>query len=590
MMLFNLWVSALRRPLQIVAVIFCLAVLFGVSRAQAQPMPFIATFSPFYGNVGDTVTISGYDLIGVTAVKFNGVYTGNFHTNPDGSIAAVVPRGATTGPISVTTPYGTVRSNFNFYMGPIIESFSPKSGSWGTEVKIVGKNLDATTGVNFGGITATFNVVSPTLLTTKVPNGAKTCSINLTTINDSGVLSDLFLVGPSFTDFTPTMGSPGTIVTINGNNFTGATAVKFHGVPGKVLSLSDTVIEAVVPVGATTGSISVTTLSGTSYTAASFYIGPYITSFYPSSGRVGTRVQIHGHNFTGATTVEFGNVWVTPLVVSDILIDAIVPIGATTAPLGVTTPLGTSYIIPGFTVGPTITSFSPSAGGVGDTVTITGGDFSSATSVKFNGVNAREFHVDSETSMTAVVPPGAASGLISVTTAAGTGYSSSAFNVGPIVTSFSPKSGVAGTPVTITGKNFTGVYAVEFNGVAATTFNVESDTSITAVAPAGATGPIHVVSLNGVGTSPTSFVFLPMITDFGPASGAIGSLVTIDGTGFTGATAVKFHGVAAKTFFVFSDVGIQAVVPLGATTGPISVTTPLGIGTSATNFAVTPGG
>ena len=77
----------------------------------------------------------------------------------------------------------------------------------------------------------------------------------------------------------------------------------------------------------------------------------------------------------------------------------------------------------------------------------------------------------------------------------------------------------------------------------------------------------------------------PTITDFTPTSGLVGTSVQINGTFFTGATAVAFHGLSAS-FTVVSDTSITAAVPAGATTGPITVTTPGGTATSATDFTV----
>jgi hypothetical protein len=65
----------------------------------------------------------------------------------------------------------------------------------------------------------------------------------------------------------------------------------------------------------------------------------------------------------------------------------------------------------------------------------------------------------------------------------------------------------------------------------------------------------------------------------------VGSTVTITGSGLSGASAVGFNGQAAS-FSVRSDTQITAVVPSGATSGPIAVTTPGGMATSPVSFTV----
>src|SRR5207244_1144346 len=78
----------------------------------------------------------------------------------------------------------------------------------------------------------------------------------------------------------------------------------------------------------------------------------------------------------------------------------------------------------------------------------------------------------------------------------------------------------------------------------------------------------------------------PTITTFAPESGPVGTSVTIAGTNFMGATAVTFNGRAAS-FTVTSDTAMQTTVPAGATTGPLSVTTPAGTALSVSNFTLT---
>ena len=71
-----------------------------------------------------------------------------------------------------------------------------------------------------------------------------------------------------------------------------------------------------------------------------------------------------------------------------------------------------------------------------------------------------------------------------------------------------------------------------------------------------------------------------------PVAGKVGQSVIILGNGLTGSTGVTFNGVAAE-FRVESDTYIKATVPLGATTGTVSVVTPSGTQNSNPQFVVT---
>jgi hypothetical protein len=246
---------------------------------------------------------------------------------------------------------------------------------------------------------------------------------------------------------------------------------------------------------------------------------------------------------------------------------------------------------------PTIASFTPTSGASGTEVVLTGTGFTNASSVAFNGTAAATFSVDSDSQIRATVPIGASTGKLSVTTPLGTGVSTSDFSVtsansSPTITSFDPASGPVGTAVTVTGQNFTGATAVTFNGTEAA-FTVNSATQLQTTVPAGATsGVIMVTTASGSADSPAEFTVLsasaaPTVTSFSPASGPIGTEVTITGTDFTAVSAVAFNGVSAATYVVDSSTKIRAVVPTSATSGQISVTTNGGTGTSSTSFTVT---
>jgi hypothetical protein len=82
---------------------------------------------------------------------------------------------------------------------------------------------------------------------------------------------------------------------------------------------------------------------------------------------------------------------------------------------------------------------------------------------------------------------------------------------------------------------------------------------------------------------------VPTIESFTPTSGAVGTSVTITGTNLrsiaAGQYTLKFNGVNAK-FSATADTTISAIVPNGAKTGRISVTTPGGTATSGSNFVI----
>ena len=89
----------------------------------------------------------------------------------------------------------------------------------------------------------------------------------------------------------------------------------------------------------------------------------------------------------------------------------------------------------------------------------------------------------------------------------------------------------------------------------------------------------------------TTLVVPPLtFSGFVPRGGPVGTRVTLTGTGFLGATEVRFNGVGASEFEVLSPTSLRAVVPPEATSGPISVVTPNGMGVSTADFTVTNSG
>ena len=161
-------------------------------------------------------------------------------------------------------------------------------------------------------------------------------------------------------------------------------------------------------------------------------------------------------------------------------------------------------------------------------------------------------------------------------------------NGAPPFVSLVTRWATAGQTVQILGQGFTGTTSVVF-GTGSASFNVVSDTYMTAIVPNdGAAGFLTVTTPSGTLTSGRGFFVVPVISGISPASGPVGTQVTITGSGFTGATLVKFGGVKAPVFTVNSGTTITVTVPAGAKTGKVSVKTPGGSASTKSTFTVTP--
>jgi uncharacterized repeat protein (TIGR03803 family) len=149
----------------------------------------------------------------------------------------------------------------------------PTLGKVAKPVGILGGGLTGTTSVNFNGTNATYSVVSDTYISTSVPSGATTGSINAVTPGGTLKSNLKFRVTPAILSFTPPNGPVGTSVVITGNSFTGATKVTFGGIAATSFTVNSyTQITATVPVGAVTGKIQVITPGGTATSATAFTV------------------------------------------------------------------------------------------------------------------------------------------------------------------------------------------------------------------------------------------------------------------------------------------------------------------------------
>jgi hypothetical protein len=569
-----------------------------VSAANFLVAPAITSFSPYTGGPGTPVYISGANfIVGGTTVTFSGAAAVAGTVTASTIVSATVPSGAVNGPVTVTTSAGSAVSSTNFIVStaPLVTDFSPTASGTGSNVVIDGVNFISGMTVEFDGTAASSVVVtSSTQLTTKVPSGAGTGPITVSTANGSFTTSSNFVVanGAIITGFSPTFGNTGTIVTNYGVNLGTYTKVTFNGVTAVVNGYGTGYLEVTVPTNSGTGPIEVFTPQGNFTTSTNFtnFSGPVITSFSPVIGPAGTTVTIGGINFGTGDTIKFGSVSASASVTANTQISATVPGGAVTGPITVTHGSSTYTTSSNFVVttsAPDITSFTPTNRVRGTLVTINGGNFnnlSGSGAVQFNGTAASYLPPTSTTVLYAYVPAAATSGLITVNNTSGSGSSPGIFYLQPWITNITP-SGIVNSLLVIVGRNLTNASSVSVNGINYVFTN--SPTSIGAIIPTNATsGYVTITTPGGIIISTNQFLVLPKIYSFSPTIGAAGAIVTIDGTSLYDVTSVQFNGASATPFNVTTN-SLQVAVPSGAVTGPITVVSPSGSDVSSNIFTAT---
>jgi uncharacterized repeat protein (TIGR03803 family) len=188
-------------------------------------------FTTLYSFCSETACIDG-------TRPTSGLTLGN-----DGNLYGVTPGGGERGVIFEITPAGDYS---------VLHHFCREAGCTDGVSPLAGV-IQSTNGLFYG--------------TTNYGGNSSSCTSCGTVYGLSTGLSP-------FVSALPAAGKAGRVVGIVGNNLTGATSVTFNGTPATFTVVSGTVIKATVPAGATTGTIQVTTPSGTLNSNVAFVVLP----------------------------------------------------------------------------------------------------------------------------------------------------------------------------------------------------------------------------------------------------------------------------------------------------------------------------
>ena len=520
-----------------------------------------------------------------------------------------------TNPTTVVGTTGTFTSKVGSdYFGKYVTFTLPYYAAHTTRINMIvtsGADWDASPAPTKDGGSQVVNSVGNRYLTLDPSGNTQVFLKSGDTTGDAAFAANPY-ASPSIASISATTGKAGDLVTLTGTNLVvnaNNPTVTVGGITALVASSPSpnaTSVSFNIPDGLTANvasAIQLTNAGGISNSNLMFTVigPPTITSASPSTGIRGSTVTVTGTGLSDST-VTVGGVSATVGTNTATSLTFTIPQGANTGSqiVSVTTPGGTSTL--NFTVidVPAITSLSANSAIRGTSLTINGTGLQNATSVTVGGVSATVTS-NTSTAIGITVPMAATIGSAPiVVTSAGGASNSQAFTVLPDLPTASgvnPSAGPRSATITITGTNFTGLTGVTVGGTSAqitvSPSPTPNDTSVTVTVPGGlVSGPADVVvtTASGSVTLKNGFTVVdaPIITAPSPSYGPRGTTVTISGSYLTGATAVTFGGVAAKSYTVANATTINAVVPDGVASGlaDIVVTTAGGVATAAGAFNV----
>ncbi|MEM2759964.1 MAG: IPT/TIG domain-containing protein [Nitrososphaerales archaeon] len=581
-------------------------VQFTVTAPQVQ-----ITLTPNSGPPGTVVTVVGsnFGASKTITIKFDNnpittipsavmtTSTGTFSSTI--TVPSNTPSGAHT--VTATDNSSPARSaSATFTVGTTTSglTISPTSGAPGTVVTVSGNNFAANTSItiNFDNNPLTTVVSSGTgsfSRTITIPSNAIQGSHIISATDGTKTESAIFTVTTAASGITlsPSSGPIGTVVTVSGNNFAVNTSITIRFDNNPITTSPSSIVSSntgsfsttiTIPNNAAVGSHIISATDGTKTESATFAVAATSITLSPTSGIAGSTVSVSGTGFTaGASiTIKFGSITLVTTPSSVVASSS----GTFTATIVIpsTATTGNQVITASDTAGKTSTAtfnvlvsgtiiLSPTAGNRGTSVTVTGSNFnpSSTITISFDHTALTTNPSTVTTSVTGTftatitIPITASTGARTITATDSEGRSGAAiFTVAAAgVITLSPNNGISGTEVTVTGSNFTANtrVTIKFNTITVITFPSTIMTSSTGSfiakfdVPAGTSAGSHTViatdDLGKVGTGTFTIQGSGESVTLSPASGLVGTTVTVTGTNFVANTPVtiKLDGNAIAT-------------------------------------------
>ena len=286
------------------------------SYVAATGPPAVTGVAPATGPTtgGTTVTITGTNLDGASAVNFGSTQVTSFLSDTASQITLSSPPGSGTVDVTVMTPSGTSPTSsayqFSYVVAtgpPAVTGVAPATGpsTGGTTVTITGTNLTNASAVDFGSMQVhTFTSDTASEITLTSPPGTGVVDVTVVTSEGTSPTSTAatfsYVVVPSppaVTGVAPATGpsTGGTTVTITGTNLAGTSAVDFGSMRVNTF-FSDTATEITLSSPAGTGTVDVTVVTPAGTSPAS---SAYQFSYFSSVGQPTNLSAVSGSGSSG---------------------------------------------------------------------------------------------------------------------------------------------------------------------------------------------------------------------------------------------------------------------------------------------------
>lgn len=464
-------------------------------------------------SLNNTICIVGRNLRSVTKINFNdqaAVLNTSFMT--DNTIIVTVPKDIPNEVSDkiyfITSKQDTVAYDFKTIVpAPTINSMSNEWAAPGEEVTIKGDYLNLMHGVIFAGSDtikeAEFVGHDRYTIQVKIPAEARTGVITLTdTIKDGTSLEtkeELTINTPEATPIKDRNIKAGEVLSIKGASFDQIASVKFEGATvdaADFKSQSAAEITVAVPAKATDGTFYVVTKSGIEVPVGNIItVVPTQLVATPNPVKNGAEITITGKDMDLITGIAFPNAKESKLnKVETTKVTSTVPEDAQEGDITLSLANGKTVTVAYTLVKPTVASCTPAAITAGDKTIIKGTDLDLVASITFPGdveQTVEKFAAQNANAIAVTVPAACAGTGFKLNLKNGTTIEmKDALSIkaatDPAIASITPGEAIAGSTITITGKNFQNIQNLYIGSYKVNRYTSRTNTEIVCQVPANA--------------------------------------------------------------------------------------------------------